>query len=167
MKLDKLFILGSTAIASTFATLAISTNINASPDRHFSSPSEVVVAQVAALMSGEFTAAESPTTGTANIVEENGQTYLEIDSAFRTGNTAPDLQVLLDTVEQPPAAYEDADYTRYLNLGGLQSITGEQRYPIPDFVDTSQFASVVVWCREFNATYGYAPLSSDTSASIR
>ena len=77
------------------------------------------------------------------------------------------MQVLLDTVEQPPAAYEDADYTRYLNLGGLQSITGEQRYPVPNFVDTSQFNSVVVWCREFNATYGYAPLSSDTSASIR
>ena len=167
MKLDKIFILGSTAIASTFAMLAISTNINASPNHSFSSPSEVIAVRVAALMSGEFTAAESPTTGTANIVEESGQTYLEIDSAFSTGDTAPDLQVLLDTVEQPPAAYEDADYTRYLNLGGLQSITGEQRYPVPDFVDTSQFNSVVVWCREFNATYGYAPLSSDTSASIR
>lgn len=167
MKLNKVLTLSGMAIASTFAMLGISTSINASPNRPLTSPSGVIVAQVAALMSGEFTAAESPTTGTANIVESNGQTYLEIDSAFRTGDTAPDLQVLLDTVEQPPAAYEDADYTRYLNLGGLQSITGEQRYPIPDFVDTSQFNSVVVWCREFNATYGYAPLSNDTSASIR
>lgn len=166
MKLDKFFIFGSTAIASTFVMLAISTNTNASPNRPVSRSSKVIIAQVAAL-SGEFTAAEAPTTGTANIVEENGQTYLEIDSAFSTGDTAPDLQVLLDTVEQPPAAYEDADYTRYLNLGSLQSITGEQRYPIPDFVDTSQFASVVIWCRMFNATYGYAPLSSDSSASIR
>lgn len=167
MKLNKLSTLSGMAIASTFAMLIISTNINASPDRHSNSQSEVVIAQTAALMSGEFTAAEAPTTGTANIVESNGQTYLEIDSAFRTGDTAPDLQVLLDTVEQPPAAYEDGDYTRYLNLGSLQSITGEQRYPIPDFVDTSQFASVVVWCRMANATYGYAPLSGDTSASIR
>ena len=166
MKLVKLFTLSSTAIASTLVMLAISTNTNASPNRPVSRSSKVIIAQVAAL-SGEFTAAEAPTTGTARIVEENGQTYLEIDSAFRTGDTAPDLQVLLDTVEQPPAAYEDADYTRYLNLGGLQSITGEQRYPIPDFVDPSQFASVVVWCRMFNATYGYAPLSSDASASIR
>ena len=38
MKLDKLFILGSTAIASTFATLAISTNINATPNRPFEQP---------------------------------------------------------------------------------------------------------------------------------
>ena len=127
--------------------------------------SEVISQQVA--LSGEFTAAEAPTTGTATIVESNGQTYLEIDSAFSTGDTAPDLQVLLDTVEQPPAAYDDADYTRYLNLGGLQSITGEQRYPIPSFVDPSQFASVVIWCRMANATYGYAPLTNDSSASIR
>ena len=74
MKLDKLFILGSTAVASTFAVLAISTNINASPNRPFSSPSEVTAVRVAALMSGEFTAAESPTTGTAKIIEESGQT---------------------------------------------------------------------------------------------
>lgn len=125
-----------------------------------------VLSQQTALKTGEFTAAEAPTTGTAKIVESNGQTYLEIDSAFQTGNTAPDLQVLLDTV-QPPAAYENADYSRYLNLGSLKSITGEQRYPIPDFVDTSQFASVVIWCRMFNATYGYAPLNNDNSASIR
>ena len=128
---------------------------------------EVLMTQRIALKSGEFTAAEAPTTGTAKIVEINGQMYLEIDSAFRTGDTAPDLQVLLDTVEQPPAAYDDADYTRYLNLGGLQSITGEQRYPIPNFVDPSQFASVVIWCRMANATYGYAPLTDDSSASIR
>lgn len=128
--------------------------------------SKVLISQQTALKSGEFTAAEAPTTGTAKIVESNGQMYLEIDSAFQTGNTAPDLQVLLDTVEQPPAAYDDADYTRYLNLGGLQSITGEQRYPIPNFVDPSQFSSVVIWCRMFNATYGYAPLNNN-SVSIR
>lgn len=129
--------------------------------------SKILISQQIALMSGEFVAAEAPTTGTAKIVEDNGQMYLEIDSAFQTGDTAPDLQILLDTVEQPPASYEDADYTRYLNLGGIQSITGEQRYPIPNFVDPSQFSSVVIWCRMANATYGYAPLSSDSSASLR
>lgn len=118
-------------------------------------------------MSGEFVAAEAPTTGTAKIVEENGQMYLEIDSAFSTNDQAPDLQILLDTVEQPPATYEDSESTRYLNLGGIQSVTGEQRYPIPDFVEPSQFASVVVWCRTANATMGYAPLAEDSSASIR
>ena len=129
--------------------------------------SEVSIAQTIALKSGEFVAAEAPTTGTAKIVDEGGQKYLEIDSAFTTNDQAPDLQILLDTVAQPPATYQDTDDTRYLNLGGIQSFTGEQRYPIPDFVDPSQFASVVVWCRMANATMGYAPLENDSSASIR
>ena len=130
-------------------------------------PSKQIVAQTVALMSGEFVAAEAPTTGTAKIVDEGGKKYLEIDSAFSTNDQAPDLQILLDTVEEAPASYDAANSTRYLNLGGIQSVTGEQRYPIPDFVDTSQFASVVVWCRMANATMGYAPLNSDSSASIR
>ena len=128
--------------------------------------SEVLISQQIALMSGEFVAAEAPTTGTAKIVESNGQMYLEIDSAFSTNDQAPDLQILLDTVEQPPTSYGDAESTRYLNLGGIQSVTGEQRYPIPDFIDPSQFASVVVWCRMANATMGYAALKSNSSASL-
>lgn len=129
--------------------------------------SEVSIAQAIALKSGEFVAAEAPTTGTAKIVDEGGQKYLEIDSAFSTNDQAPDLQILLDTVAQPPATYQDTDDTRYLNLGGIQSFTGAQRYPIPDFVDSSQFASVVVWCRMANATMGYAALENDSSANIR
>ena len=129
--------------------------------------SQIALAQTVALMTGEFVAAEAPTTGTARIVDEGGQKYLEIDSAFSTNDQAPDLQILLDTVEQPPTTYSDAETTRYLNLGGIQSVTGAQRYPIPEFVDPSQFASVVVWCRMANATMGYAPLTSDTSASLR
>lgn len=128
--------------------------------------SQVLISQNVALMSGEFVAAEAPTTGTAKIVEEGGQKYLEIDSTFSTNDQAPDLQILLDTVETPPGTYEDAELTRYLNLGGIQSATGAQRYPIPDLVDPSQFASVVVWCRMANATMGYAPLKSDSSVSI-
>ena len=128
--------------------------------------SRLILTQTA-LLSGEFVAAEAPTTGTAKIVDEDGQKYLEIDSAFSTNDQAPDLQILLDTVEEPPATYEAADSTRYLNLGGIKSVTGEQRYPIPDFIDPSQFASVVVWCRMANATMGYAPLDNSDSASIR
>lgn len=137
-----------------------------SPKNNLENPS-TLISQATELVSGEFVAAEAPTTGTAKIVEEDGQQYLEIDSAFTTTDQAPDLQVLLDTVEQPPATYEDAESTRYLNLGGIQSVTGEQRYPIPNFIDPSQFASVVVWCRMANATMGYAPLTSDASTSSR
>ena len=143
--------------SNSYSTESLANNLRRSP---------VLISQTIALMSGEFVAAEAPTTGTAKIIDEDGQKYLEIDSAFSTNDQAPDLQILLDTVEEPPASYENADSTRYLNLGGIQSVTGEQRYPIPDFVDPSQFASVVVWCRMANATMGYASLNSDSSASI-
>ena len=117
-------------------------------------------------LSGNFVAAEAPTTGMAKIVEKNGQKYLEIDSAFSTTDQAPDLQVILDTVAKPPANYQDSESNRYLNLGGLQKVSGEQRYPIPQFVDAAQFKSVVIWCRTANATMGYADLANDSSASI-
>ena len=164
----KLLSFGATAsVAGLLAVSGISTISNASPwlEGH---KSQIVVTQNSnAQLSGSFVAAEAPTTGTARIIEENGQKYLEIDSAFGTTEQAPDLQVLLDTVAQPPANYQDSELNRYLNLGGLQSVTGEQRYPIPEFVDASQFKSVVIWCRMANATIGYASLANDSSASIR
>ena len=164
----KLLTFGATAsVAGLLAVSGISTISNASPwlEGH---KSQIVVAQNSntTQLSGSFVAAEAPTTGMARIVEENGQKYLEV-SAFGTTDQAPDLQVLLDTVAQPPANYQDAELNRYLNLGGLQSVTGEQRYPIPEFVDASQFKSVVIWCRMANATIGYASLANDSSASIR
>lgn len=167
MKFNQLLSFGATAsLATLLAVSSVSLVSNANPVLE-KNQSSVTIAQNSpiAQLSGNFEAAEAPTTGMAQIVEENGQQYLVIDSAFSTTDQAPDLQVLLDTVAEPPANYQDTEANRYLNLGGLQSVTGEQRYPIPEFVDVAQFQSVVVWCRMANATIGYAPLS-DGSASL-
>ncbi|MGF1479654.1 MAG: DM13 domain-containing protein [Cyanophyceae cyanobacterium] len=133
-------------------------------------PNETVIelAQSAAeeIMEGTFVAAEAPTTGNVSIVNENGTRYLVIDSAFSTTDQAPDLHVLLDTVEQPPQQYTEAEAGRYINLGGLQNTMGEQRYPIPNAVELSQIKSVVVWCRMANATMGYATLNESATASV-
>jgi len=167
MKVNRTTLFGITAaLASLLVVSGVSHTSNASPQQN-RLDTQIVIAQTATLISGSFVAAEAPTTGTAKIVEENGQKYLEIDSAFSTTDQAPDLQVLLDTVEQPPSKYQASESGRYLNLGGLQSVTGEQRYPIPGFVDTTQFKSVVVWCRMANATIGYASLAGDGSASAK
>jgi Electron transfer DM13 len=107
---------------------------------------------------GTFVAAEKPTVGTARIVVENGQRYLVFDSAFQTSDQGPDLHVVLDPSNKPPATYQDP--TRYVNLGKLQKFAGEQRYPIPATIDLSKFKSVGVWCRMANATFGYAPLQA-------
>jgi hypothetical protein len=122
--------------------------------------SESVVA-----LAGTFVAAEAPTTGTAQIIEEDGQRYVVLDAAFSTTDMAPDLHVVLETSEVPPGSY--TDFGSFVNLGALQSVTGEQRYPIPDSVDLSEFKSVSIWCRMANATMGYAILGGPSSASIQ
>ena len=117
----------------------------------------VVLAQAtgstAAAKSGQFVTAEHETQGSARIVTENGQRYLEFDSAFRSDNR-PDLFVLLHR-QGRPTRYQGGDFVR---LGRLQSTKGTQRYAIPDNVSLSEFNSAVIWCRAFNATFGFAPL---------
>lgn len=149
----------------TVATLTIACTRNeAAPQRTDSASSPSVISnppqpQVSAAsptaQSGQFVASEHPTDGTARIVTENGKRYLVFDQAFAT-DEGPDLFVLLHQ-DQMPQTY---DAQNYISLGELQSIKGEQRYAIPDDVDLANFQSVVIWCRQFNATFGYAPFDS-------
>lgn len=113
------------------------------------------VTQSPVARSGQFVAAEHPTEGTARIVTENGKRYLVFDQAFMS-DEGPDLFVLLHR-DQIPQTY---DTQNYISLGSLQSVKGEQRYAIPDDVDLANFQSAVIWCRQFNATFGYAPFGS-------
>lgn len=113
---------------------------------------------------GMFVAAEQPTSGMAQIVVENGQRYLVLDSSFKTSSQGPDLHVVLDPTNQPPAQYQDK--TRFVNLGKLQKFAGTQRYAIPASVDLAKFKSVGIWCQMANATFGYAPLSPASAASL-
>ncbi len=112
-----------------------------------SSPVEV-------LASGNFVASEHPTTGLAEVVTQNGKKYLRLNEAFRSGE-GPDVFVLLHR-EGLPKKYKKSDY---VSLGRLQKTKGKQLYKIPNGVDITEFKSVVIWCRKFNATFGYAPLS--------
>ncbi|MEL7070783.1 MAG: DM13 domain-containing protein [Cyanobacteria bacterium J06581_3] len=93
------------------------------------------------------------TSGGVQIVEENGQRYLELDSSFRT-DSGPDLFVLLHR-DAVPGSYNSDDY---VNLGRVQSFNGAQRYAIPADVDLSAFQSAVIWCQDFDVTFGYATI---------
>ncbi|GBF79111.1 DM13 domain-containing protein [Aphanothece sacrum] len=121
-----------------------------------SNPSTLIAQSRSGIRMGTFVKAEAPTTGTAKIVKEGGQNYLEIDSAFSTNDQAPDLHVLLDPNANPPKSYSNMN--GYVNLGKLHKVKGAQRYPIPSAIDLSKFKSVVIWCRMANATMGYATL---------
>lgn len=101
----------------------------------------------------EFIGVAHSASGSAQIVEEDGQRYLEFDSAFSSG-AGPDLFVLLHA-ESVPRSYSPDEY---VNLGPLQQVAGAQRYAIPADIAVDDFKSAVIWCRQFDVTFGYATL---------
>jgi Electron transfer DM13 len=105
------------------------------------------------LATGSFVASEHPTKGLVQIVEAEGKKFVKFDRAFKSDN-GPDLFVILHS-QNPPQAYDESNY---LSLGRLQKTTGEQIYELPADTDITSFKSVVIWCKQFNATFGFASL---------
>jgi Electron transfer DM13 len=103
---------------------------------------------------GRFISVEHPTVGQARIVQEGTKHYLVFDKTFRT-LAGPDLFIILHRAAIPKI-YTQKDYVL---LGKLKNTAGEQRYEIPANVDPNAFQSVVIWCRQFSATFGYAKLT--------
>jgi Electron transfer DM13 len=106
------------------------------------------------IASGSFVASEHPTTGMAKVVVMDGKQYLKFDRTFKS-DSGPDLYVLLHR-EAMPKNYKKDDY---INLGRLQKVAGSQMYMIPADVDVAKFKTAVIWCRQFNATFGFAALN--------
>ncbi|MCC5639998.1 DM13 domain-containing protein [Nostoc sp. CHAB 5844] len=106
--------------------------------------------------SGNFVKGEHITKGSARIITENGQNFLELDQNFKT-DSGPELHVILHRQAKPQIyGITEKDY---VSLGRLQKTSGSQRYAIPDNVKIADFASAAIWCRPFNATFGYAAFS--------
>ncbi|KST68611.1 DM13 domain-containing protein [Mastigocoleus testarum] len=115
-----------------------------------------------ALSSGTFVDGEHPTSGTVRIVKKDGKHILELDSAFKTSTTGPDLVVILHRLPdvigstKPPAyPINEGDY---VILAPLQKYSGAQSYEIPKNINLKEFQSAAIWCRKFNATFGAAKL---------
>ncbi|HEY9812041.1 MAG TPA: DM13 domain-containing protein [Candidatus Sericytochromatia bacterium] len=102
---------------------------------------------------GNFVKAEVPTEGKMRIVSEGGKQYLEFEQDFKT-KSGPDLYVILHRSNQPLiSGLKEQDY---VTISKLEKISGSQRYFIAANVNLKNFRSVAVWCRKFNATFGYA-----------
>lgn len=152
----KHFVLATLSAASLGLTLA--SGASALKPIEFSAltnTSALATVQIAAA-AGQFVTVEQdhPTTGTASVVTENGQTYIVFDEAFSTA-TGPDVQVVLHTENEVPVNLEEEDY---VTIAPLESFDGGQRYLIPSNLDIDEYEAVAIWCREFNVTFGYAPL---------
>lgn len=106
---------------------------------------------------GAFKAGEHPTQGRVQVISEQGKRYLEFDRDFKT-DKGPDLYVILHRSDAPPqSGIKEKDY---VSVARLQKISGTQRYAVPETVNLAEFKSVAIWCRKFNATFGYASLAS-------
>ena len=92
----------------------------------------------------------------ARIFGEDGQFFLELYNPFSTSARTPDLMLILDANPIPDGDFSQSD--RQYWVGNLQAAAGKQRYAIPASVDVYQYLSVVIWCPEFDAIMGYAPL---------
>ena len=113
--------------------------------------------------SGNFISGEHTTTGVANIVQENGTYYIELDQTFKTSSSGPDLFVILHRspdilkITKPPDfGIAEGDF---VVIAPLKSFDGKQRYEIPQNIQPDSYKSVLIWCRQYNATFGFAPLS--------
>lgn len=139
----------SSPLAKAIASQIGHTNLSAaatSPDS--------AIALAATPTGGTFVGEAHPTSGNARIVETtDGQRFLELDESFRS-DSGPDLFVLLHK-DAVPQSYSGSNYVK---LGQIQHTAGAQRYTIPADVDLQAFKSAVIWCRQFNVTFGYATL---------
>lgn len=118
------------------------------------SNNSVLIAEATAT-AGQFVSVEHPTSGQVKVVEEDGARYLEIGEDFQS-DRGPALEVILHKADTVGLQIQEGDY---ISLGELKSFNGAQRYLIPEDIDLQQYQSVAVWCQEFNATFGYAPLA--------
>jgi len=112
---------------------------------------------------GSFISGEHQTNGSASIVQENGVYFIELDQTFNTSEKGPDLFVILHRSPDILKISKAPDYGiaegDYVAIAPLKSFNGKQRYEIPKNIQPDNYKSVAIWCRQYNATFGFAPLS--------
>ena len=162
MKSQRFFSLISLAAIMTVATVSQFQSVNSQnapamkPEDSMMKPGgSMMKLGTMAMRSGKFVKAEHPTQGSVMLVNEGGKSYLAFDQTFKT-DAGPDLYVILYRTGQPPTTgIKEKDYVR---VAKLQKVSGAQRFALPQSVKPGNFSSVAIWCRKFNATFGYASL---------
>jgi electron transfer DM13 len=59
----------------------------------------------------------------------------------------------------------DMKDVKFVDLGGLRSFKGSQRYPIPDNVNLKDYPSVIIWCEAFSVLISPADLTVAQAAN--
>jgi Electron transfer DM13 len=155
MKFKYVTLLSLVALLNAGNIEAVFAKQTISPNQAVSAVTKVAMGQ--SPQTGSFQAGEHPVQGNIRIIRYKNKRYLEFDKSFKTDN-GPDLFVILHRDRTVPIyGIKQKDYT---SIARLQKTKGTQRYAIPNNVNLADFKSVAVWCRQFNATFGFAALNT-------
>lgn len=93
----------------------------------------------------------------AQIVNEDGQFFIEFYHSLNAVAQMPSLMLSLDTQAEPDDhfVYES---DRYLTIGELDKNAGQHRYLLPTAAAKKQYFSVIIWCPELDTVLGYIPI---------
>ena len=81
-----------------------------------------------------------------------------LESDFEVG-PGPAFHVYL-VPKAPIRSSSDLKDVMFVDLGGLRSFKGSQRYSIPPGVDLKQYQSVIIWCERFGVLISPADLKT-------
>lgn len=171
-RLSLTFLMVTTALLAAACnpsqTTADSADVEAAPTLEAEAPttdsgSETTAGSIesSATRQGVFASAEHETTGSVELISQDGEATLVFDDSFSTSN-GPDLVVVLHRsanliAETTPPAYP-LNEEDYVVIAPLTATNGRQEYAVPAEIDLTAFEAVAVWCQQFNATFGAAPL---------
>lgn len=85
--------------------------------------------------------------GRAGLYLQNGQPILALEN-FNSSN-GPDLHVYIS---------KEVQLVTYIDLGKLQSVTGNQQYPLTENINFSEYKYALIHCQRFNHLFGSAEL---------
>ena len=117
--------------------------------------------------SGTFQKAKYKGAGTFKIYKDGDVTRLHLSEDFASNPKAPDLYVVIGNATNPISGKENPyplAEDEYVTVAELTSAMGAQDYEIPADIDLSEDSSVIIWCKEVNATMSYAPLKAASMA---
>jgi len=86
--------------------------------------------------------------GTARVYLGNNNQYVLALENFNSSN-GPDLHVYISKEAQP---------VNYIDLGRLQSVSGNQQYPLTGNINFSEYKYALIHCQQYNHLFGSAEL---------
>jgi len=86
--------------------------------------------------------------GTARVYFGNNNQYILALENFNSSN-GPDLHVYISKEAQP---------VNYIDLGRLQSVSGNQQYPLTGNINFSEYKYALIHCQQYNHLFGSAEL---------